>query len=70
MSPGQLVVAAEFIASRWPEANIVRNGVGNLAWSTPGHVSDAFAWLDLDTGEVHYRSADGEQLVHPSTSAA
>lgn len=50
MTPQQLKHAADTIAQRWPTADVVRNGVGNLAVVTDG--DRPLAYVDLFDGEV------------------
>jgi hypothetical protein len=57
MTPAQLLAVATEVSERFPDAELVKNGVGNLA----GFVNGAYvAWLDLRTGEVASALADGD----------
>jgi hypothetical protein len=49
MTPAQLLAGAREVAERWPDAELVKNQVGNLSVMDGGRY---VAWLDLRTGEV------------------
>ena len=49
MTPAQLLAGAAEVAERWPDARLVKNGVGNLAIADGG---EYVGYLDLRTGEV------------------
>lgn len=49
MTPQQLLEAAELLVERMPDAQLVKNDVGNLAVMD----GDTYAgWIDLDNGDV------------------
>jgi hypothetical protein len=50
MTPAQLLAGARVIAERFPDAELVKNYVGNLAIMVGGEFT---GYLDLRTGEVH-----------------
>lgn len=50
MTPAQLLDGAREVAERFPDAQLVKNDVGNLAVMVNGEM---VAWLDLRTGELH-----------------
>jgi hypothetical protein len=49
MTPEQLLAGAQEIAERFPDAELVKNDVGNLAIVVSGEYA---GYLDLRTGEV------------------
>jgi hypothetical protein len=49
MTPAQLLAGAQAVAGRWPDAELIRNEVGNLAIVRDG---EFLGYLDLRTGEV------------------
>jgi hypothetical protein len=51
MTPAQLLAGAEFVADRWPDAELVKNDVGNLAIVRGGEM---IGWLDLRYGTAHF----------------
>jgi hypothetical protein len=49
MTPAQLLEGARVVAARFPDAELVKNKVGNLAIMVGG---EYVGYLDLRTGEV------------------
>jgi hypothetical protein len=49
MTPEQLLAGAREVAERFPDAELVKNDVGNLAITVSGEYA---GYLDLRTGEV------------------
>jgi len=52
MTPAQLLVGAQEVAVRAPDAVLVKNQVGNLAIGAAD--SEMIGWLDLRYGTVHW----------------
>ena len=49
MTPQELLSAAHTVLARWPEAELVKNGVGNLSILDDGAY---VGWINLRDGEV------------------
>lgn len=49
MTPAQLLAGAQAVAEHWPDAELVKNGVGNLAITIDG---EFVGYLDLRDGSV------------------
>ena len=55
MTPAQLLAGAQAIAARAPDAELVKNEVGNLAIVRAGEM---IGWLDLRYGIPHFSEDD------------
>jgi hypothetical protein len=55
MTPAQLLAGAQAIAERAPDAELVKNDVGNLAIMLDGVM---IGWLDLRYGTAHFSEDD------------
>ena len=51
MTPAQLLAGAQAVAERAPDAELVKNQVGNLAIARDGRT---IGWLDLRYGTAHW----------------
>jgi hypothetical protein len=51
MTPAQLLAGAQAVADRAPDAELVKNDVGNLAIVRGGEM---IGWLDLRYGTAHF----------------
>lgn len=49
MTPAQLLLLAQEVAARYPEAELVKNGVGNLALMRDGYY---IGFADLEFGDL------------------
>jgi len=56
MTPAELLAGAQEVAARFPDAELVKNGVGNLAVFVDGRY---VAWLDLRTGKLDSFADEG-----------
>ena len=57
MTPAQLLAGAQAIADRAPDAELVKNEVGNLAIVRDGMM---IGWLDLRDGTPHFDGDEGQ----------
>ena len=55
MTPAQLLAGAQAVMDRAPDAELVKNDVGNLAIMQDGLMA---GWLDLRYGTAHFTEDD------------
>jgi hypothetical protein len=53
MTPAQLLAGAQAVMDRAPDAELVKNALGNLAIMQDGQMT---GWLDLRYGTAHFQA--------------